>query len=536
MPGPGPGPTSDRSRRGAAAALAVTAALCSTVLAAPALASATAPATAYGSPSPPSPSPGVPRLDWSPCAPGSPYDCATARVPLDHADPAGRTIDLAVVRRKASDTAHRIGTLFVNPGGPGGPGTVQVPQNYDSFPKTVRERFDIVSWDPRGIGNSTAVNCFDDAAEAEAWGKAKPTGFPVGEKERTTWIDAYADLGRRCEKRDPDLLRHVSTTDTAQDLDLLRRAVGEEQLNYLGVSYGTILGATYANLFPDKVRAMVLDSNIDPKAWTNDARPDATTTTLLRMGSDRTAAATLDRFLDLCGSATTGRCAFSAGTAQGTRDKFDRLMQRLRERPVGPWTYAATVADTVSSLYIVDPGWTDLAARLQELWRGKAPKPPVFPAPPPVAHPSPYLGEEQAMAVWCGDSPNPRDPAVYRGLEEDSARRAGDAGRYWTWSGEPCATWPAEAANRYEGPWNTPTAHPVLVVGTRYDPSTSYADAEAMAKELAGARLLTHEGYGHTALFNNASSCVNAYESRYFVDGTLPPPGTKCQPDEQPFS
>ncbi|MFD5416239.1 alpha/beta hydrolase [Streptomyces nojiriensis] len=533
MPGPGaapvprPAPRPPSGRRRCAAALAV-AAVCSSMLVAPELAAARAE---------PSPSQTVPRLDWSPCKPGSPYDCATAKVPLDHAAPAGRTIDLAVVRRKAGDPAKRLGTLFVNPGGPGGPGTVQVPQNYDSFSKDLRERFDIVSWDPRGIGNSTAVNCFDSPEQAQAWGAGKPVGFPVGEKERTTWIDAYEDLGRRCEKRDPDLLRHVSTADTAQDLDLLRWAVGEPQLNYLGVSYGTILGATYANLFPDKVRAMVLDSNIDPLAWTNNASTgEPRTTTLLRMGSDRTAAATLNKFLDLCGSATTARCAFSAGSPQATRDKFDQLMGRLREHPLGRWTYATTVADAVSSLYIVHPGWSDLAARLQDLWEGRAPKPAQYPPPPPVANPNPYLGEEQAGAVWCGDSPNPRDPAVYHGLEEDSAKRAGDAGRYWTWSGEPCATWPARAANRYDGPWNKPTPNPVLVIGTTYDPSTPHSDAQAMAEELADARLLTNNGYGHTALFNNNSTCINTYESRYFVDGTLPPPGTTCQPDRQPFS
>ncbi|WKV72561.1 alpha/beta hydrolase [Streptomyces sp. PCS3-D2] len=524
-----PGPTARRRRRAAVLAAALA---CSALLTGP------GPAAARGAPPSPSPpvSGGVPRLDWSPCKPGSPWDCATAKVPLDHAAPAGRTIDLAVVRRQAADPGRRVGTLFVNPGGPGGPGTVQVPQNYDSFPKEVRERFDIVSWDPRGIGNSTAVNCFDTAEEAKAWAARPPGGFPVGAQERKAWTDAYADLGRLCEKRDPDLLRHVSTADTARDLDLLRRSVGEPQLNYLGVSYGTILGATYANLFPGNVRAMVLDSNIDPQAWTNGtSQGEPRTTTFLRMGSDRTAAATLDRFLTLCGSAPATRCAFSAGSPQATREKFDRLMQQLREHPVGPWTYARTVADTVQGLYIVR-GWPALADRLQELSQGRAPKPAVYPPPPPVAEPNPYLGDEQAAAVWCSDSPNPRDPAVYQGLEEDSARRAGDAGRFWTWAAETCATWPARSAASYGGPWDRPTARPVLVIGTRYDPSTPYAGAEAMARELADARLLTNDGYGHTALFNNASSCISAYESRYLVDGTLPPPGTVCRPDRVPFT
>jgi pimeloyl-ACP methyl ester carboxylesterase len=516
---------STAGRRHYAAALAA-AVICSTAFTVPDLVPAGGP---------PSPSVPVPQLDWSPCIPGSPFDCATAKVPLDYSDPGGRTIDLAVIRRKATGPGRRIGTLFFNPGGPGGPGTVQMPQNYESFPREVRERFDIVSWDPRGIGNSTAVNCFDSPEEATAWVAGKPAGFPVGEQERTAWIAAFKDLGRRCQQRDPELLRHVSTADSAHDLDQLRQAVGDPQLTYLGISYGTILGATYANLFPGKVRAMTLDSNIDPQAWTNHADDDARLPTFLRMGSDVTAAATLDQFLTLCGSTTTARCAFSAGSPKATRDKFDQLMRRLREHPVGTWTYAGTVADAVNSLYVVHSGWTDLAGRLQDLWQGRVPEPSAPPPPPPVPNPNPYLGDEQAGAVLCGDSPNPRDPGVYHALEEASATRAGDAGRFWTWAAEPCATWPARAANPYNGPWNTPTAHPVLVVGTTYDPSTPYAGAQAMAKELADARLLTNNGYGHTALINS-SSCINDYESRYFIDGTLPPAGTTCRQDTPPFS
>ncbi|MCZ7458716.1 alpha/beta hydrolase [Streptomyces sp. WMMC940] len=519
IPGHGAG------RRHHAAALAATV-FCSTLFIGPDL------TPADGAPPPSVP---APKLDWDTCVPGSPFDCATARVPLDHAKPGGRTIELAVIRRRATDPGRRIGTLFFNPGGPGGPGTVQMPQNYAAFPREVRERFDIVSWDPRGIGSSTAVKCFGSREEADAWAAGKPAGFPVGEQERAEWTAAYRDLSLRCRQRDPELLRHVSTADTAHDLDLLREAVGDARLTYLGISYGTILGATYANLFPGKVRAMTLDSNIDPRAWTNDASDNARLTTFLRMGSDRSAASTLDRFLTLCGSTTVSHCAFSAGSPQATRGKLDRLLERLRERPVGPWTYGRTVGDVVSGLYVVQPGWTDLARRLQDLWQGRVPQPTPLPPAPPVPHPDPYLGEEQAAAVFCGDSPNPRDPGVYHSLEETAARRAGDAGRFWTWAAEGCATWPSFAANRYRGPWNRRTAHPVLVVGTTYDPSTPYADARAMADELANARLLTHEGYGHTALVN-PSACVQAHESRYFIEGTLPPAGTTCRPTTPPFS
>jgi pimeloyl-ACP methyl ester carboxylesterase len=512
-------------RRCHAAAIAAVV-ICSTIFTGPNLAPAAAP-------SPPVP---APQLDWRPCVQGSQFDCATAKVPLDYRNPGGRTIELAVVKRKATGPGRRIGTLFFNPGGPGGPGTVQMPQNYEAFPREVRERFDIVSWDPRGIGNSTAVNCFESPEEADAWGASKPAGgFPVGEKERTAWIAAYKDLARRCQQRDPELLRHVSTADTARDLDQLRQAVGDPQLTYLGISYGTTLGSTYANLFPGKVRAMTLDSNTDPQAWTNHAsNEDPRLTTFLRMGADRGAAAILDKFLALCGSTTNARCAFSAGSPKATRDKFDQLLRRLREHPVGAWTYGRTASDAVSSLYVVHPGWTDLAGRLQNLWQGRVPEPSPPPPAPPVPNPNPYTGDEQAGAVFCGDSPNPRDPGAYHALEEASAIRAGDAGRFWTWAAEGCADWPAVAANRYRGPWNKPTAHPVLVVGTTYDPATPYSGSQAMAKELANARLLTNSGYGHTALIN-PSSCVNEYESRYFIDGTLPPTGATCEQDTPPF-
>ncbi|MFI2908966.1 alpha/beta hydrolase [Streptomyces sp. PDY-4] len=519
-----PGPIGGR-RRCAAVVAGVVA--CSTAF------TGLGPAVAGGGPAPSVP---APELDWRPCVQGSPFDCATAEVPLDYRDPGGRAIELAVVRRKATGPGKRVGTLFFNPGGPGGPGSVQMPQNYGAFPREVRERFDIVSWDPRGVGNSTAVNCFAGAEDAAEWRASKPEGFPVGAEERRDFVAAYEELGRRCEQRDPELLRHVSTADTARDLDQLRRAVGDAQLTYLGISYGTFLGATYANLFPGKVRAMVLDSDWDPQAWTNSGSDEEPrSTAFLRLGADRTAAVTVEQFLSLCGSVTTDRCAFSAGGAEATREKFDELMRRLRERPVGEWTYARTVDSVVNGLYVVHPGWTDLAARLQELWRGRVPAPPVFPPAPPVPEPNPYLGEEQASAVFCGDSPNPRDPAVYPALEEASAARAGDAGRHWTWAAEVCADWPATAANRYRGPWNTPTAHPVLVIGTTYDPSTPYSAAQAMTRELADARLLTLGGHGHTALLN-PSSCVNAYESRYLVDGVLPPNGATCRQDVAPFS
>ncbi|KES07025.1 alpha/beta hydrolase [Streptomyces toyocaensis] len=493
----------------------------------------------------------MPRLDWSPCSYAPGFQCATAEVPLDHRHPGGRTIDLAVIRRPATDPAHRAGSLFFNPGGPGNAtaGTAALPVAYEAFPRELRERFDIVSWDPRGVGRSTAVRCFTSAEEFAAWSARVPDGFPVGARERAAWISAFAELGRLCQQRVPDLLRHVSTADTARDLDLLRQAVGERGLNYLGVSYGTFLGATYANLFPGSVRAMVLDGGVDPVTWT---RPSPPLPTDLRARADVGSAQTLARFLDLCGRTTTDRCAFSAGTPRATRDKFERLLRRLAAQPQGEWTYAATVAAVVEGLYFVDPGWTDLAGLLQALWEGRAPSPSapdgpsgasetstaagksVTPGRSPAAQPPVYPEIEPPYAVQCSESPVPRDTRLYPAFEKYAHARSGDVGRYWTWLSEPCATWPARAAAPYTGPWNRPTP-PLLTVNTTYDPATPYPQAVSLTGRLAHARLITVRGYGHTALLN-PSQCVSDHEVRYFLAGALPPRGAVCDQDVQPFA
>ncbi|MEV4918241.1 alpha/beta hydrolase [Streptomyces tirandamycinicus] len=521
--------------RGRFAAAAVATAICACVIGGPAHAPVRAPAPARspasGPADGPAPADAAPALDWSPCEEAPGFDCATAKAPLDHRRPAGPTVDLAVIRRPATGPGPRLGTLFFNPGGPGGAGTEALPQWYELFPEELRQRFDIASWDPRGAGRSTSVRCFPTVEAAYRWLERIPFGFPVGERQTEAWVDAYAELGRLCEQRDARLLRYVSTADTARDLDRLRQAVGDEQLSFLGVSYGSFLGATYANLFPGKVRAMVLDGNIDPRAWV-DGGPTAQPrlSTFLREGVDLGSAATLHQFLDHCGRAAADRCAFSAGSPAATRAKFGRLMLRLQEHPQGSWTYARTVTTVLSGLYAVDPGWYDLAWALEDLWDRRPPQEPAAPE-----GPLPYPGFEQIDAIRCSESPNPRDPRRFPELAEFGYGRAGDLGRAVAWASEPCATWPATAASAYPGPWNRPTANPVLVVNTRYDPATPYQGALAMTRQLARARLLTVDGYGHSSVVN-PSLCVDDYERRYLVDGVLPPEGAVCGQDVRPFS
>jgi len=203
---------------------------------------------------------------------GDGFDCATARVPLDYDEPTGRAIELALIRLPATDRARRIGSLFVNPGGPGNSGVQFVREAARAtYPAEVRARFDIVGFDPRGVAASTPVRCFANDSDRQQF-FADYNVLPVTGTELAAQVDKAVDLARRCQARVGWLLPHLSTANVARDLDLLRKAVGDTRLSYIGYSYGTYLGATYANLFPNRVRALALDANSDPPAYATGPR------------------------------------------------------------------------------------------------------------------------------------------------------------------------------------------------------------------------------------------------------------------------
>lgn len=492
-----------------------------------------------------------PPPDWQECADSPGFECATAAVPLDYDEPDGATIDLALIRRPASDPARRIGSLFFNPGGPGGSGVAALPPVYSFFPAEVRARFDLVSFDPRGIGQSAGLQCFaSQEDENELLGKL-PVGFPVGADEQRTWIDTYAEFARSCAENGGPILDHMSTANVARDMDELRELVRDDRLSYYGPSYGSYLAATYANLFPDKVRAIVSDANVDPLAWTGE-RGGARLGTFLREGSDLGSAETLRLFLRECGRVGTDRCAFSAGSPRATRHKYAALLASLKDEPVSigtppqEITYSGAVIRTVSMLYTVQespglfPGWKNLATFLQDVSEATAgsrqteAKVPAIPSRVPRPVLGDYAGPEQSLGVYCSESPNPRDPASYPRQADLAAHRSGDPAYYWTWVSEACAEWPVTDADRYNGPFDRPTAAPILVVGVANDPATPYRASVAMAATLADARLLKVTGGGHTALLN-PSRCAQDHMTAYLVRGTLPPVGTTCHQDRPPF-
>ena len=476
----------------------------------------------------------VPKLHWTSCHGG--FQCATARVPLDYRHPAGTKISIAVVKHVATNPGKRIGSLFVNGGGP----DEQIDgflAEYPGLPALLRQRFDIITFDPRGFGFSTAVRCFSSTAAEQQFLSGLPP-FPVGARQESAWERTWAAFDARCAGHDAGLLNYDTTADVARDMNLLREAVGDRLLNFVGLSYASGLGAVYANLFPATVGRMVLDANLDPVAWTN---PDGRLTTFLRLHSDQANAANMRAFLRLCGKATTAACAFSASSPSSTREKWSTLLRRLSRHPVTagdpPQTY--TYADAIESVPLSTvTAWQQGARLLQQLWVASARASTATPAAPAdrsAATPSVYSGLEQGLAVLCSDSPNPRNLSSYSADARLAYSRSGGFGLAWVWPTVACARWPGNgAADRYTGPWNRPTAHTILLLGNTGDANLPYRDTLAMAHELARTRLLTIAGYGHTELYN-PSTCALDYELSYLQTGSLPPAGTVCRQDAAPF-
>jgi pimeloyl-ACP methyl ester carboxylesterase len=484
----------------------------------------------------------VPSMRWTACRDG--FQCATVQVPLDHDRPDGAKISLALIRLPAGSPARRIGSLFVNPGGPGGSG-VDVVRGVGKFlPLQLRARFDIVGFDPRGVARSTPLRCFRTFDEALS--VLPPFAFPVTPRQEDRWRAADLTLAAACARRNPPILDHMSTADVARDMDLLRAAVGDARLNYLGFSYGSYLGVTYANLFPGRTRAVVLDGVLDPVAWSTGRGLEAETVPFTtRLGSAVGAQRTLGEFLRLCDAA--GRdCAF-AGHA---KRRYAALAQRLRRSPlviINPggstsrFTYADLIAISLGALYAPFV-WPDFAGFLAELEarasaaslgrRLVAVRAGLGVA---AARQEPYPNfVESFPGVACSDSVNPDTFAAWRRAADLAERRQGYFGPLWTWASSVCEPWPGAGRDRYLGPWNARTSSTVLVVGNFFDPATPHRGAVAVSRLLPNSRLLSYAGWGHTA-YLSGNFCIDSRVTAYLVTTRVPPAGTVCRPEGSPF-
>jgi len=490
------------------------------------------------------------EIAWQPC----PTDALPARecgeliVPLDYDAPSGATIALAVARVRATAPAQRIGSLITNPGGPGGAGVDALGLLYAALPASLAERFDVIGFDPRGVGESTPVRCFDSIAERTAFFDAIPS-VPMSAAEEAARWRAAEELARRCGERNAEILPHLSTANVARDMDRLRQAVGDDQLTYLGSSYGTYLGQTYANLFPDRIRAMVIDGVIDAPSYANadHSYGDVTgpdTNSFLRILSDRGSAAAFDEFISRCAAVGPSRCAFAAPTAEATRAKFDALMERLRGAPMiayGPAgtltvTYSLAIETVRGALYAA-PLWSGLGRGLQALEEGDAAG--FLVATNSLGGPLPteyHNNQEATPASNCVDADNPRDPAAFAAMVRSAEERTPYFGALWSYIVQACTFWPAQDADRYTGPWDRPTSATILIISRVFDPATPHTSAIAASWTLANARLLTIDGWGHSYFDGGLSTCANEVMAAYLIDRQLPAPGTVCPEDVPPFS
>jgi pimeloyl-ACP methyl ester carboxylesterase len=476
--------------------------------------------------------PTVPRLSWMDCAGG--FQCTSAAVPLDYDDPQGRTVSLAVIRLPAGDPARRIGSLFINPGGPGisAVATVRYAARAIYTPE-VLARFDIIGMDPRGVGGSTPVRCYDSGQEEAAFEADYPM-FPVDSRENLLFARKAAELAGRCWARSGWELAHLSTANVAHDMDLLRQALGDQKLNYVGYSYGSYLGETYANMYPDRVGSLVLDSVLDPNRYAPRLPGLFGTMPFLREGSDLSASDTLGQFFALCREAGPAKCAFAGDGHPPTT--FAVLAGRLRAQPLtvptaaGPVRvgYAELVSFVANQLY-ASRRWSGLAAALHSLYMGDAR--PIADQLPSRAHGQ--LIDEAQLGVLCSEVETVRNPLLLPAVAAAADRRAPYVGTMWTYAGQQCASWPRRDADRYSGPWNRETAMPALIVSSRHDPATPYGNAVALELIMPGSRLLTHDGWGHETIL--VSSCVDRAVERYLTAGELPGRGAVCQPDARPF-
>jgi pimeloyl-ACP methyl ester carboxylesterase len=483
----------------------------------------------------------TPTVDWADCGDG--FFCGTAQVPLDYNRSGDEQIDLALIKLPAADPDSRIGTLFINFGGPGQSGVERLRARARwpwLFSEELRSRFDLVSWDQRGVSRSAGVRCF--SSELEQWQFLVPSpGLPAdarGEQDLFTWAAEFAE---RCTAHAGPILDHASSANTARDLELLRRALGDPGLTYHGISYGSQLGAIYANLFPGRVRAMVLDGsldfqgNVEGRGWQGSTVPLNT-----RQDLAPALAAAFEEFLRDC-SAAGPRCAFSAGDPTA---KWAALVQQSRASPIlidgHRWTYPEIVDGVLSN----PANYPQLAELLQQSATGTA-APELLEAltgngPPPTdvnaAGPDPYLNnrEEAFSAIQCSDSTVPTDPAVYSAAAVIADLAASDFGRIAVFDVIVCAFWRGRDNDRYTGPWDRPTSAPILVLNTRNDPATPLEGAYEGAAELHRARVVVTEGVGHTSMYV-ASTCTERVKRDYLFSGVLPPEGTGCSRDRSPF-
>lgn len=410
--------------------------------------------------------------------------------------------------------------MLINPGGPGASGVGYGRQARHLFDSGLLDRFDIVSFDPRGVGQSAPVQCEDGPALDRLF---EVDFSPESAAEQQADVDAARAFDASCASHDKELLAHVSTRDAARDMDAIRAAVGDAKLTYLGKSYGTFLGAAYASLFPDHVRALVLDGAVDPSLpWDQWLRQQS-------QGFEQQ----LHAFYDNCTSRGSSCPLNKRGGAQAA---VQRVLDASNRAPLpaplvpGHRLLGHTLAILGITTGLYDSGdWSELALAVNQADRGDGSSLLLFADALNDRHPDGTYGNivPANNAVNCTDQPWPRDVAAYQQLAAQSATESPFLGPENVWFSLFCAFWPVPATSA-AGPLVVRNAPPILVVGTLHDPATPYPWAQSLTRQMGPAgRLLTYRGNGHTA-YHRGSSCIDGAVDQYLLNLTVPQAGTSC--------
>lgn len=465
------------------------------------------------------------ELDWSACEGGGlggllgggELECAQLDVPVDYADPGGETTEVAMSRLASGGDASE-GALLVNPGGPGASGVDLMGSAEQIFAEPVREGYDIVSFDPRGVSRSDGIQCLDDT-ELDAW-RSQPAFDPQGQPADELRQE-YRALGESCAEGSGPVLEHMDTESVARDLDVMRAALGQERTDYLGFSYGTHIGTEYAGLFPDRVGRFVLDAGVDPTLGAHE----------IALGQARGFEESMRRFLEDC--VTSQDQCFTDGSVEEGLSEVQEILARTEQEELtgddGRRVSAVQAAEgMIAPLYTTatysilnealrDAGDGDYTA-LQELSDTNHGR----------QSDGTYRGNstEAFTAVNCldGTDRTATDEDLRRDQQE-LTEQAPTFGPYLGYTEAACQDWPYEPAEDATAAYTGEAQ--ILVVGATQDPATPYAWSRALTEQLGAARLLTRDGLGHVS-YTSGNGCIVEAVDEYLLEGALPEEGTVC--------
>lgn len=453
-------------------------------------------------------------LEWTQC---DELQCAKVRVPIDWDEPAAGEIAIQIARFPASGESK--GSLFVNPGGPGGSGVELAEQASALFGERVLENYDVVGFDPRGVGGSHPVQCLDGPGKDALF--ARDFDY-ADDAELDAALEAWQEFGASCEAQAGELLGHLGTVSAARDLDVLRAVLGNEKLTYLGYSYGTQLGATYATIFPEYVGRLVLDGAVDPTLTSRE----------LNLGQAEGFERALRNYVDYCQAQSD--CPLTGSVEDGLA-QIHALSERASRAPLPTGDPARELTATLLFYGIAvtlydNRSWSFLTDALREvIMEGNAQKMLFladfyFDRAPDGSYLSNKI--EAFHAINCADSQSDGDPERMRAEAAELVELAPTLGAAFGFAELPCARWPTPAQGLPED-FSAAGAPPIVVIGTTNDPATPYAWSQNLAKLLDSGVLVTFDGEGHTA-YGRSNECVDDAVDAFLVDGTVPQDGLSC--------